>query len=99
MLKVIVGYLFKIRCYLIDPTWWVKDFLKTRLKHRFIRAELPPSSPDVNLLGYSYCDFVKTKVYEGRFGKQFTSASELKKKKYLWNICANDLVPIMKSIK
>ena len=47
-----------------------------------------------------YWNFVKSKVYEGRFGKPFASEAELKrKKKHVWNICANDLVPIMKAIK
>ena len=79
----------------------VQDFLKTKLKRRFIRAEeWLPSSPDVNPLDYFYWDFVKTKVYEGRFGKLFEPKAELKKKiKSVWNICANDLVPIKKAIK
>ena len=77
----------------------VQDFLKTKLKRRFIRAEeWPPSSPDVNPLDYFYWDFDKTKVYKGRSGKPFASESELKKQ-YVWNICTNDLVAIRKAIK
>ena len=50
----------------------VQDFLKTKLKRRFIRAEeWSSSSPDVNALDYFYLDFVKTKVYEGRSSKPF----------------------------
>ena len=55
--------------------------------------------PDVNPLDYFYWDFVNTKVYERRSGKPFESEPELKKKKSVWNICANDLVPIKKAIK
>ena len=41
----------------------VQDFLKTKLKRRFIRAkEWPPSSPDINALDYSYWYFVMTNV-------------------------------------
>ena len=48
----------------------VQDFLRTKLKCRFIPAkERPPPSPDVNPLDYFYWKFVKTKVYEGRSGK------------------------------
>ena len=59
----------------------VQDFLKTKLKRRFIRAEeCTPSSPNVNPLDYCYWNFVKTKAYEGRSGKPFASETELKKK-------------------
>ena len=60
---------------------FVQDFLKTKLKRRFIRAEewFPPS-PDVNTLDYFYWDFVKTKIYKGRSRKPFASEAELKKK-------------------
>ena len=38
----------------------VQDFIKSKLKRRFIRAEeWPPSSPDVNPLDYFYWNFVK----------------------------------------
>ena len=79
----------------------VQDFLKSKLKRRFISAEeWPPSSPDLNPLDYFFWDYVKARVYEGRFKKPFTSEKELKKKiKSVWNICANDLVPIRKAIK
>ena len=78
-----------------------QDFLKTKLKCRFIRAEQwPPSLPDINPLDYFYWDFFKIKVYEGRNGKPFASEDELQKKiKSVWNICAYELVPIRKAIK
>ena len=57
---------------------FAQDFLKTKLKCRFIRAEQwPPSLPDINLLDYFYWDFFKIKVYEGRNGKPFASEDEL----------------------
>ena len=53
---------------------FVQDFLETRLKSCFIRAdEWPPSSPGANPLNYFYWDFVRTKVYEGRSGKPFAT--------------------------
>ena len=56
-----------------------QDFLKTKLKRRFIRAEeWPPSAPNVKSMDYFYWDFVKTKVYEGRSGKPFASNAQLK---------------------
>ena len=83
------------------PSHWsnlVQDFLKTKFKCCFICAEEQPlSSLDVNPLIYFYWHFVKTKVYKGR---PSASEDELKKKiKSVWNICANDLVPIRKEIK
>ena len=74
----------------------VQDFIQTKLKRRFSRTEeWPISSPDVNPLDYFYWDFLKTKVYERGSGKPFKSEVELKEKiKSVWNICANDLVPI-----
>ena len=49
----------------------VQGFLKTRLKHRFIRAEeWPPSSPDVNPLDCFYQNFLKITVYKGRSGNR-----------------------------
>ena len=79
----------------------VQEFLEKKLKRRFIRAEeWPPSSPDINPLDYFYWDFVKTKVYEGRFGNAFESEKALKKRiKQVWKECAKDLVTIRKSIK
>ena len=65
----------------------MQDFLKTKLKLRFIRAEeWPPFSPDVNPLDDFYWDFVKTKVYKERSEKPFASEAELKKKKNLFGI-------------
>ena len=59
----------------------VQDFIKKKLKHRFIRAEeWLQSPPDVNPLDYFYWDFIKIKVYEGRSRKPFASEAELKKK-------------------
>ena len=52
----------------------VQDFLEKSLKRRFvIFVEWPPSSPDVNPLGYFFWDLVKTKVYRGRAGEPFSS--------------------------
>ena len=52
-----IGYLLKM-----EPSHrslLVQDFLKTKLKRRFIRAiQWSPSSPDVNPLDYFYWDFV-----------------------------------------
>ena len=78
----------------------LQDFLKVKLKSRFIRAEEQPlSSPDVNPLDCFYWDFVKTKVYKGRSEKPFASEAELKRKiKSVWNICEKDLVLIKKAI-
>lgn len=46
-----------------------------------------PSLPDVKWLDYFYRDFVKTKVYEERSRKLFTSEDKLKKKvESVWNI-------------
>ena len=71
----------------------VQDCLKTKLKRCFIRAtEWLLFSPDVNPLDYFYWDFVKTKVHERKSGKPFAS-------KAVWNICANNLVPIRKATK
>ena len=79
----------------------VQDFLKTKLKRRFIRAEeWPPSAPNVNPLDYFYWNFVKTKAYQGRSGKPFALEAELKKElTSVWNICANDLLAIRKAVK
>ena len=63
-------------------------------------VNIPSSSSDVNLLEFFSWDSVKTRLYEGRSGKPFTSEAELKTKmNSVWNICANDLVPIRKAIK
>ena len=79
----------------------LQDFLKTKLICCFILSEeWSPSSPDANTRDYFYWGFNETKFYEGRFGKLFASETELKKKiKSVWNICADDLVPIKKAIK
>ena len=79
----------------------VQDFLKTKLKRRFIRAEeWPPSLPDVNRPDYFHWNFFKTKVYEVRSGKLFASEAELKKKiSSVWNITPNDLALMRKAIK
>ena len=59
----------------------VQGFIKTKLKHSFIRAkEWPPSSTNVNPPDYFYWDFFKTKIYKGRSWKTFVSDVELKKK-------------------
>ena len=69
------------------PSHLVQDFLKTKLKRRFIHAEdWPSSSPNVNPLDYFYWDFVKIKVYQGRSEKPLISEAELKKKKNLFEI-------------
>ena len=79
----------------------VQDFLSSYLKRRFIRAEeWPPSSPDLNPLDYFFWDFVKTRVYEGRYGRPFASEDELKERiKSVWKDSATDLTTIRKAIK
>ena len=73
----------------------VQDFLKTKLKRRFIRAEeWSLFSPDVNALNQFYRDFAKTKVYKGRSGKPFTLEAELKKK-----IKSVNFIPRMKAVE
>ena len=71
------------------------------MKRCFVKCvEWPPSSPDVNPLGYIYWDVVKTKVYQGRAGEPFSLEEELKTKiKAVQKDCATDLKPLRKAIK
>ena len=97
VVNVMIGYFLKMERH----HTWHKTFLKAKLKLCFICGEeWPPSSSDVNPLDFFYLEFAKTKVYKGRSEKLFASEAELNKKiKSVWNICANDLVPIRKAIK
>ena len=73
----------------------VQDFLKTKLKRRFIRVEeWPLSSPDVNPLYHFYWNFAKTKVYTRRSGKPLTLEAVLKKK-----IKSVNFIPQMKAVE
>ena len=59
-------------------SYLVQDFLKIKMKCRFIRAEeWTPSSTDVNRLNYFCWEFVKSKFYEEGSGKPFLSEAEL----------------------
>ena len=64
------------------------DFLEKTFERRFIKCvEWPPSSPDLNPLDYFFWDLIKTKVYQGRAGKSFSSEEELQTKiKGVWKI-------------
>ena len=79
----------------------IQGFLEKTLKRCFVKCvEWPPSSPDVNPLGYIYWDVVKTKVYQGRAGEPFSLEEELKTKiKAVQKDCATDLKPLRKAIK
>ena len=45
----------------------IQNFLREKLKSRFVaNMEWPPSSPDCNLLDYSFWNEVKENVYYGR---------------------------------
>ena len=51
-------------------------------------------------LDYFLWDLVKTKVYQGRAGKKFSSEEELKQKiKAVWKDSAADLKPLPKAVK
>jgi len=79
----------------------VQIFLSNYLKRCFISAEeWPLSFPDLNPLDYFFWDFVKTRVYEGWYGRPFASEDELKEQiKSVWKDCTTDLTTIRKAIK
>ena len=68
----------------------VKNFLKQRLKSRFVKnTDWPPKSPDCNPLDYYFWDCVQEKVYDGCYCYSFATIDELKRRiRDVWDECA-----------
>ena len=79
----------------------VQDFLKEKLKRRYVSStEWPPSSPDSNPLDYYFWNQVKVKVYEGMLNTPFRSEAELINRiKKVWKECASNKTEIRKSVR
>ena len=73
----------------------VQEFLKERLRKKFIKStESSASSPYSNPLVLTWDEF-KEKIYEHRFGRPFENLSQLKRKiKNVWPEVANYLTEI-----
>ena len=68
----------------------VRNFLKQKLKSRFIKnTDWPPSSPDCDSLDYYLWDRVQEKVFAGRHCNPFQSPEGLKDRIVeVWEECA-----------
>ena len=79
----------------------VQDFMKERLKKRFVKkTDWPPSSPDCNPLDYYFWDAVKAEVYNGRLNNPFKNEDELKRKtKATWKKVGSNRDVIRKAMK
>ena len=79
----------------------VQNFLKQRLKPRFVKnTDCPPKLPDCNPLDYYFWDRVQEKVYDGRYCYPFATIDELKRRiRDVWDECATDLPQIRKAMK
>ena len=81
----------------------VQDFLKEKLKSRFIKStEWLPSSPDCNALDNHFLSKVREMVYSDQFNVPFSNEEEeeLKKKiKKVWHEVSYDLQEIRAVLK